>query len=232
MATQVNEIEFLGVTLLSRLNGSCQPIVTVAPIPAPDRVSASVFNVSTAVTPAVSPSAFQYGMTATPVITSVSPKFGSSLGGTTVTITGTGFGTATAVADTAVDINGVACAVVSVSDSEVTCVTGARPPPPDIPPVSFGVTIAQRGRALQPAAPYWFRYLDRFVSVSLASCPSSDTQHTVPPFYLPTRCGCDAVCAGGQTFARGSTVKALLRTISLLFRPHKPCCWMSLRRRC
>lgn len=59
---------------------------------------------------------------AAPVITSLTPATGSSAGGTAVTITGVGFGGATGVT-----IGGVACtSVVVVSDTSITCATGAH----------------------------------------------------------------------------------------------------------
>jgi hypothetical protein len=87
------------------------------------------------------------------MVTNVSPSFGSSLGGTTVTITGTGL---TAVDHTtSVVINGVPCAVATVSATVVTCVTGVRPPPPDVPAPGFQVTVGTIGNAVlykDPAA--------------------------------------------------------------------------------
>ena len=56
-----------------------------------------------------------------PVITSISPSGGTTLGGTAVTVTGTGL-----TGTTTVTLDGVsATSVVVVSDTEVTCVSGA-----------------------------------------------------------------------------------------------------------
>ncbi|KAK3107254.1 hypothetical protein FSP39_010348 [Pinctada imbricata] len=70
------------------------------------------------------PGAFTYDATLTPTISGVSPKHGGTGGGTTLTITGSGFGTATGAVS--VMIGGVACAVQTVTATEVTCTTGAR----------------------------------------------------------------------------------------------------------
>jgi len=59
--------------------------------------------------------AVKYSTTATPVVSSISPKMGPTIGGTTLTITGTSFGSVTA--DVQVVIDGVTCSVQSVSST-------------------------------------------------------------------------------------------------------------------
>lgn len=56
-----------------------------------------------------------------PSITSISPDHGPIAGGTEVTITGTGFQNGATVL-----IGGVACAIVSISATEIVCTTGAH----------------------------------------------------------------------------------------------------------
>ena len=70
-----------------------------------------------------------YNAAVTPKLTSVSPRFGSVLGGTTVTLTGTNFpvGAATVTFDNRV------CTVQSQSDTEVICITDDKPYVPDTP---------------------------------------------------------------------------------------------------
>ncbi len=101
---------------------------------------------SSEASPANSTSLLQYSLAATPLVTSVTPAFGSSLGGTVVTITGSGF--AVAGTDPVVVINSVPCAVTSASATSVTCVTGVRPAPPNVPPMGFKVTVGSVGDAI------------------------------------------------------------------------------------
>ena len=151
---QINEVQFFGVTFPAWLNGNCPITVTVAPLSGLDTLTGSS---STAA------SAFQYSTALTPSIASVSPSFGSSLGGTTLTITGSGFGVAADLRVASVVVNGMNCTVRSWSASVVTCVTGQRPPPPNIPQNALSLySNGSRGFAVMPAGKqYWFRYLDR-----------------------------------------------------------------------
>ncbi|XP_033758550.1 fibrocystin-L-like [Pecten maximus] len=87
-------------------------------------------------------------------ITSVSPKHGGTAGGTHLTITGTGFGTGLG-GIAGVSIGGVACVVQSVTDTEVSCITGERQG-------SIGTVVDLRtttgGKAIQTNA--GFNYYD------------------------------------------------------------------------
>ena len=75
-----------------------------------------------------------FGVENTPVITEVTPRYGSSLGGTTVTITGTRF--PLLAASTAVDVNGRPCTVVDpaleappgtwMDGTVIKCITSRR----------------------------------------------------------------------------------------------------------
>jgi len=68
-----------------------------------------------------------YSSTITPIITSLTPDSGTTAGGTTVAIKGTGFG----IDATKVSIlfDNIPCVIQvgsSISDTDITCVTGAR----------------------------------------------------------------------------------------------------------
>ena len=58
----------------------------------------------------------------TPIVTSISPKYGDIFGGYTLTLTGTNlnFDTATVM------IDGVACSVTSTTSTSIVCTVGAR----------------------------------------------------------------------------------------------------------
>ena len=101
--------------------------------------------------------AFEYSTVLTPNITSISPEFGTSAGGTRVTIVGTKFGTV--IADVSVLVDGVACVVSDVTATKVVCVTGAKP---YISASSFKMTIAKRGLAINNSLA--FIYMDRSAS--------------------------------------------------------------------
>ena len=101
--------------------------------------------------------AFDYSTALTPNITSISPEFGTSAGGTRVTIVGTEFGTV--IADVSVLVDGVACVVSDVTATKVVCVTGAKP---YISANSFKMTIAKRGLAINNSLA--FIYMDRLAS--------------------------------------------------------------------
>lgn len=63
-----------------------------------------------------------YQESLTPKVTAVSPKYGKSPGGDTLTITGTGFGTDKTLVS--VKVSGVVCAVATVTDTSIECTTG------------------------------------------------------------------------------------------------------------
>jgi len=70
-------------------------------------------------------SAVNYQGSITPVLTSMSPRYGTVTGGTSVTFTGTDF-TATP-GDYTILIDKVACSVTAATTTSVTCTTGDRP---------------------------------------------------------------------------------------------------------
>jgi hypothetical protein len=225
LSVQINEIQFIGYELSSRLNGTCPVRVTMlssisdasaanltAPIASDARCaiegltcacngivffgkdsnwnvltnvvgsvacSTSVFGMamlgvqqecycrSHSIVSATAPSnqTFQYVSSLTPIVYDVTPNNGSSLGGTVVRITGSRFGPASGMTseNVSVVLNGVACEVTAASATEVICVTGERPAPPNVPPLSFSVRSAFSGSPLLDVTRrYWFRYLDRW----------------------------------------------------------------------
>ena len=72
-----------------------------------------------------------YQAALTPTVTSISPRRGSTAGGTLITLTVAGLPSGISASDAAVTIVGLPCAVQSVTASEVTCLTA-----------SYGVTSA------------------------------------------------------------------------------------------
>uniref|UniRef100_A0A0G4ICS1 PA14 domain-containing protein n=1 Tax=Chromera velia CCMP2878 TaxID=1169474 RepID=A0A0G4ICS1_9ALVE len=149
----MNELKFEGVKTVSQT-----PNADGSQLSCPVEVSLKVAD-STAISTITAPSNLLYATVATPLISSVSPTMGSSLGGETVTLTGSNFGTDTAT--TTVELNGVPCAVQTATATQVTCVTGARQSTKP-----FGVTMkfetADRGVALAMDASVDYRYLDRW----------------------------------------------------------------------
>jgi hypothetical protein len=60
-----------------------------------------------------------------PKLNAINPRFGSVVGGTSVTFSGTGF--STVLEDYTILIDKVVCAVTAASATSVTCTTGPRP---------------------------------------------------------------------------------------------------------
>jgi hypothetical protein len=86
-------------------------------------------------------SAVTYSATQTPTITAITPRYGNVVGNELVTITGTNF----VDGSTHVKIDGITCAVQSVSATQITCLTGSRPG--DQPNPSFVVFVDGSGIA-------------------------------------------------------------------------------------
>ena len=84
--------------------------------------------------------AITYDDSASVVVSSVSPRYVSYLGGDVLTITGTGFTTTTA--DISVTIDGITCTVTSATSTQIQCSAGARPTV-----VEEGVTLLHFGGA-------------------------------------------------------------------------------------
>ncbi len=72
--------------------------------------------------------AVTYQDTKTSTITSISPPFGPSVGGTVVTITGTNIEPVSASVSVVVD--GIACIVSTATATSIVCTTGLRSSPP------------------------------------------------------------------------------------------------------
>lgn len=70
-----------------------------------------------------------YSAAKTPVLTDISPRFGSVLGGTTVTLTGENFSGNFAK----VTFDNRDCAVDSMSETQIVCTTADKPYVPDQP---------------------------------------------------------------------------------------------------
>lgn len=102
---------------------------------------------------------YTYEISETPIVTSISPRFGSSLGSTLINVSGQGLPTSTVSSE--VTINGRECVVqnVSTDGSWVTCFTTRRT---DFRPLSVAVRdIAGFGSSINNNTVY-FRYIDRW----------------------------------------------------------------------
>lgn len=66
-----------------------------------------------------------YSHVVTSVVSDIQPPFGQSIGGDVIHITGTGFGTTVTVT-----IDGIDCALVNKTSTEIYCTTGVRSAPP------------------------------------------------------------------------------------------------------
>ena len=80
-----------------------------------------------------------YSAANTPKLTSIEPRYGSVLGGTTVTLTGENFNSDTA----SVKFDNRVCTVSSISSTEIVCVTDDKPYVPDQPLTQ--ITIGGKG---------------------------------------------------------------------------------------
>jgi plastocyanin len=102
---------------------------------------------------------YTYSVAETPVVTAISPRYGSSLGNTVLTVTGTGL--PAIVTDAEVMINGRACDVVSAASdgTQVTCRTTPRT---DFRPLSVAVKDTTGVGTSVNNDTVYFRYLDRW----------------------------------------------------------------------
>ena len=98
-----------------------------------------------------------YDSTLTPLITALDPVRGTTLGGVDLTITGQDFGSV--AADVQVTIDGVVCAIKTVSSTSIVCTTGARP---TFVPATLEVLIA--GKGLAATQGFTFLYADLWSS--------------------------------------------------------------------
>ena len=105
------------------------------------------------------PSLITYQATATPIVTSTTPTYGTSAGGTVVTISGSGFpASPVSINDVQVTIDGNACTLSSLSSitaSSITCTTsyaGSRELRPFVLQSKIRVYVASSGYAAGAAA--------------------------------------------------------------------------------
>lgn len=96
--------------------------------------------------------AVTYSHTKTSTISSLSTKFGPSIGGTVLTITGTNFGTTLSV-----KIDGVDCVISSNTSTSITCTTGVRA---TIPLSNSFVVTSDGNPVLVQCDPFY--YMDRW----------------------------------------------------------------------
>jgi len=66
-----------------------------------------------------------YSPTVTSTVTSITPKFGPTAGGTSINIQGNNFGTSVSVS-----IDGINCIISSSNSTNIVCTTGIRTTPP------------------------------------------------------------------------------------------------------
>ena len=117
-----------------------------------------------------------------PVVTSLSPRFGSTAGGETVTVTGSGFGTNSAPLVKSVQVGGGFATSFSVTNNTTLQVTlpaapsttaGASPDPTEdgAGPAHIVVT-ATNGQSSVPSASSVFEYVDESAGVTVPSVTS------------------------------------------------------------
>lgn len=94
-----------------------------------------------------------YSHASTTIVNTISPAFGPSIGGDTLHLVGVGFGTTVTVS-----IDGIACAIINKTATELYCTTGRRASPPAAGN-SF-VLISNGNIAKIAAKPY--TYIDRW----------------------------------------------------------------------
>jgi hypothetical protein len=98
--------------------------------------------------------AVTYSHAKTSTISSLSSKFGPSVGGTILTITGTNFGT-----NLSVKIDDIDCAITANNTASITCTTGVRA---TIPLANSFIVTSDGNPVLVQCDP--FLYIDRWSS--------------------------------------------------------------------
>lgn len=140
----IPEVEFIGVT---------QPLT--GPAFCDIAITASSWSGNVTIRQAGS---YSYSEAVTPVVTSVSPQFGSASGGTVITVSGENL--PESPKDAVVEVDGILCVTLSASSTELTCVTGERLSIPES--TSFTVSSLSHGAAMTGANSY--AYKDRWSS--------------------------------------------------------------------
>lgn len=135
-ACQFGEIKFKGVETINDNNAdyNCPANVVI------DGEVAQTYD-----------AAVEFKSTLTPTLTSISPKYGTVAGGTSVTFTGTGF--SSTPSDVTVTIDGVDCPVSSSTSTSIVCTTGNRPGTPD---PTLTITIANKGNVATQGLRYTY----------------------------------------------------------------------------
>lgn len=96
-----------------------------------------------------------YDGSVTPTLTSISPRYGTVYGGTTVTFSGDNF--SDSVADISVYIDDIECVVSTASLTEITCVTGDKPGLSTDP--SLKIYVAGKGLVATADHTFYYVYL-------------------------------------------------------------------------
>jgi hypothetical protein len=186
------EIEFFGSAVTHYLDASDQ-VVSITSCPVKVSVPTAAFDlpgvgandrngqwVPDATVATTAASTYAYSDALTPTVTSIAPATGTTGGGTLVTVTVTnGFTDATSTADVTVTLDKVACVVQSVSATQVSCLTGARP---TFVPPSMEVTIAGKGMAATMG--HTWLYTDRWSAITTwgGNPPPRKGESVVIPF--------------------------------------------------
>ena len=178
----VSEMEWIGVVVQS--SGTCKPTVsTHNNLPHPSLGAEVVTQPHTFESNGPT---FVYTKAQTPVVQSVEPRFGSSLGGTTVTIKGSRFPTVASNAE--VEVNGLPCTITAVIETEIKCVTSKRSgfvapsvSVRHVTPTSNG--MGGSGSSVLGTSIRLFRFLDRWSEVNtwLNDEPPGDGDSVVIP---------------------------------------------------
>jgi plastocyanin len=162
---QMTQLEFYGHQV-SATSSCAVEVSTTAPLSHPSlgpmQTLHSVVSSKTA-----KKLAFKYSKDATGIIESISPKWGSSLGGTKVTINGKNLGTSIAAAK--VTINSKSCLVQSVAGdgSSIVCITTARGPRKEMAARTLTVDNIAAGKGVAITMPgVEYSYLDRWSEVN------------------------------------------------------------------
>ena len=152
--TGVSSVLFGGLKVKSlRVIDDTTITCVTAPRPTPGDVSITVQN-SIGISNAFS--SFTYIIT--PKLTSISPTFGSTTGGNTVTITGTDFTGATEVT-----VGDLSCSSFTVIDNNtLTCITPAR-----IAPGPVGIIVTTGGGQTKKSSPFTYIVPPIITSISL-----------------------------------------------------------------
>jgi hypothetical protein len=160
----VTKLEFYGFRVAA---GSLCPLTVVTTTPLSHPSMGPITTNHDAFETFESTETFEFVEEKTGIITSVYPRFGSSLGGETVTINGTNLATSEEFAE--VYINGKECMVTDVlaDGTSITCVTTSRGHLDEMLPSSLEVsnTASGMGDAMSTFS-LQYRYLDRWSALN------------------------------------------------------------------